>query len=318
MVSEENRWNLDRILALAESPYPVDAFRFVIFLDTPEPTPTPSDDGPTAPAPGPTLPPASENLRVLTPYQLVYTLSEYRVPFRSELLEVVELTRLYLEGYFKDEFEDDGDLLEFLTIFLDTAFDFGEPIPVEYESSAVFDPESTSSLPTVQDLDALLRTAFEGENVEGYIGMLQALPSINLFSKTIDVEITEPSIGDSLADQNTSATRDLTTATVAMAGTSGLLLIIAGVVLVRRNPEQEDDSEDEGSITGAKPCHTIGDETTTTAAALSFDQMSVPMIRHQNRSKMKENEECEESEADDDISSLCHPYSYSNRIIRSG
>lgn len=292
-------------------------------LVSPEPTRAPSIDVPTPPAPGPTLPPANENLRVLSPYQLVYTLSEYSVPFRSELLEVVEVTRLYLDDFFGDEFQDDGDLLKLLTIFLDTSFDFGVPIPIEYESSAVFDPDqSSASLPAVEDLDAVLFRAFQGENLEGYIGMLQALPTSNQFSKTIDVEITEPSIGDSLVDQNTSATRDLTTATVAMAGTSGLLLILAGAVLMRRNSddgENDDDSEDEDSITGAKPCNTIGGETATTAADWSLDQMAVPIIVRPYGSDTKKHvledaaaaaDYHESKSAEDDVSSLCHPLSH--------
>jgi hypothetical protein len=281
-----------------------------------EPTIAPTEDLPPSPAPNPTMPPASQNLRVLSPYQLVYTLSESRVPFRSELVAVVELTRLYLDSYFKDEFQEDGDLLEILTIFLNTAFDFGEPIPVEYESSAVFDPESSISIPTVEDLDAVLISAFEGSNLDGYLGMLQALPPQNLFSKTVDVELTEPSIGDPLVEQNTSSQRDLSTATAAMAGTSGLLLIIAGAVLMRRRPENEEESEEEGSILGAKPCNTISDETTTTEATWSCDQMTVPISRRPNNNNDDPKDYHNGHEACDDISPLYNPLGRRNRRSR--
>jgi hypothetical protein len=254
----------------------------------------------------PTLPPATENRRILSPYQLVYTLSESRVPFRSELLEVVEVTRIYLDGYFKDEFQEEGDLQELLTIFLNTAFDFGEPIPIVYESSAVFDPESSTPVPTIEDLDAVLISAFEGSNVEGYLGMLQALPTQNLFSTTVDVELTEPSIDNPLVKQRTSAPRDFTTAAATLAGTSGLMLIIAGAVLMRRRRENEEDSEEEGSILGAKPCNTVSGETATTAAAWSFDQLTVPISRYYTNSDDPEDDH-DENGASDDISSLCNP-----------
>lgn len=266
-----------------------------------------------APAPGPTLPPSAANLRVLSPYQLVYTLSEYRVPFRSELLEVVELTRVYLQDYFFAEFEmnDGSGLEEFLTIFLDTAFDFGDPIPIEYESSAVFN-EDSDDIPSTSALDDVLGSAFEGNNLEGYVGMLQSLPNQNLFSKTLSVELTEPTIGDST--RATPAERGVTTAAAAMAGTTGLLLILAGAILRRRHSQDGDeDSEDEDeSFSGKRTAATV-----TVDSRSSLDQMIVPIVQTfksipEGREYRGDNDH-EEDDGDDSVSSMCNPLNVPRR-----
>lgn len=107
-------------------------------------------------------------------------------------MEVVELTKEYLHLFFDDEFEGQADAVldEFQTVFTDTESNFGDSIYIAYKSSAIFDP-SSSSIPTSQELDGKLTDAFEGQNLDGYLGMLQALPPSNLFSTSTFVTITE-------------------------------------------------------------------------------------------------------------------------------
>jgi hypothetical protein len=219
-------------------------------------------------------------VQLLTPYILDYSVTDERIPFRSEYLEVVELTRVYLEGFFVERYQDSTTeiLIEFLTLFTGSEFDFGQPIVIFYTSSAIFDPLS-SSIPSVDDLDAELASAFAGENLNGYVSMLQALPTSNVFSTTESVEF---EVGDMTASSSSSGPtepsesieRDVTTAAAALAGLSGLLVIAAGVLLVRRR-NQEEEYDENASLTG-KPPGTVAGETYATATGWSEDDMSVP------------------------------------------
>jgi hypothetical protein len=158
-------------------------------------------------------------------------------------------------------------------------------------------------------LDDVLESAFEGNNLEGYLGMLQALPAQNLFSKTLLVELTEPSIGDSTS--GIPAERGVTTAAAAMAGTTGLLLILTGVLLRRRHAQSEaEDSEDEnGSFSGKR---TIA--TATIDSHSSLEQMIVPIVRtFRSIPEGRQYQDEEDDGCDNSVSSMCNPLNSSKR-----
>jgi hypothetical protein len=141
---------------------------------------------------------------------------------------------MYLSGFMNEQFADTQltNLEEFLTIFTGSSFNFGQPIFVEYQSTAVFD-ESSTVVPTVEILDQTLETAFEGENLNGYIGMLQALPPGNVFSTSIFVNQTDG--GQMLVMASSPQKRErVTTAAGAAAGAAGLALLAAGFVFYKR------------------------------------------------------------------------------------
>lgn len=147
---------------------------------TARPTFSPTHDGDSIPTSSPT----SSGSTHLTPFALEYIVTEDdRIPFRSELLEVVDMTRAYLDTYFQDTFKDIANvtLAEFVTVFTDTQSDFGDPIYIAYRSSAIFET-SDANLPSIQELDSQLREAFLARNLDGYLGMLQALAPSNMFS----------------------------------------------------------------------------------------------------------------------------------------
>lgn len=195
-------------------------------------------------------------------------------------MEVVELTRVYLEGFFIDIYGDSSTetLSEFLTLFTGSEFDFGQPIAIFYSSSAVFDATS-SSVPSVEDLDENLASAFQGENLNGYVSMMQALPTSNVFSTTasVDFELTGGMRDVEATQPPESSERNVTTAAAAMAGTSVFLLFVACLMLKRRRNE-DDEYDASASLTG-KPPGTIAGETYATATEWSVDQMSVPVAR---------------------------------------
>lgn len=156
------------------------------------------------------------------------------MPFRSEYVEAIDVTRSYLSGFFIDQFanSDLTVLEEFLTLFTDTNFvDFDQPIPIEYNSTAVFD-NSSAVVPGIAMLDQTLGSAFEGDNLNGFIGMLQALPQGNIFSTTIFVSKTDAP-GMMVSSSSSKSQAGANTAG-AVAGAAGFALLVAGLVVYKR------------------------------------------------------------------------------------
>jgi hypothetical protein len=167
-----------------------------------DPSPRPTERSPntaTSPAPGPTTNPTSElteapsgkeGRRDLSPYGIAYTVTKPDVPGAIDYAEVALLTNNYLETYFKDMFAAANltNLENFFTVFVRGNFFFNEPIQVDYESTAYFSINGSAAIPTMNDLDILLRQAFEGDNLDDYLGELKTLTS-NVFSSTSNAKI---------------------------------------------------------------------------------------------------------------------------------
>lgn len=153
----------------------------------------------TSPEPGPTFSPTSdfteapsgkEGRRDLSPYGIAYTVTKPEVPGAIDYAEVALLTNNYLETYFKDLFAATNltNLENFFTVFVRGNFYFNEPIQVDYESTAYFSINGSAAIPTMEDLDILLRQAFEGDNLDEYLGELSTLTS-NVFSSTSNAQV---------------------------------------------------------------------------------------------------------------------------------
>jgi hypothetical protein len=120
---------------------------------------------------------------------LFYTIEPLRIPFTTEVVEVAGITSAFLKTYFEEIFFGDTDaiLTDFVTERLDEdSFGFNQPYGVNYTSMAVFSIESSFIL-TPEELDGLLSEAFLDMDLAIYLGLLQSLPSTNIFSTTSDV-----------------------------------------------------------------------------------------------------------------------------------
>ena len=209
-------------------------------------------------APSPTV--GNNTVRVqLAPYGLQYTVTENRIPFRSEYLEVVAVTRMYLEGYFKDQYSNSGltMLYGFITVFTSNSFTFGQPILIDYQSTALFDSES-AVIPTASAIDQMLSSAFQGENLNGFIGMLQSLPPGNVFSTTIFVNKTE--VGQATVFPKSSKRFAGTATTASVAAFAGVFILAAGFLVHQRRRNNKERME---QLTFRKPAAggTVSDET---------------------------------------------------------
>ena len=213
-----------------------------------------------------------------TPYTIIYTVTDdERPPFRSELLEVVELTRIYIDRYFSSNYETSEltNLKEVMTIFKDSGFDFDEGVLVEYESKAVL-KSSTVILPEKEDLDSILVSAFKGENLDGYIGMLQALPPSNMFSSIEHVKlilmVEENRTRESRKTSKNVMAKSMTLGAIAVGGLAGLVLIFASSRVLRRRSHHND-----RSIFRSKSSSTSTSETFPTRCSRENERMFRPI-----------------------------------------
>jgi len=227
---------------------------------------------------------SSDNIiGLLSPYTILYTVTDdERPPFRSELLEVVELTRIYLNSFFLSNFKKSEltYLSKVMTLFTNTGFEFGEAIPIDYESRAAFE-SSSIIIPDKEDLDKVLVSAFEGDNLDGYIGLLQSLPTSNIFSSTQYaklVQMTEESstMNFEVASSNSIA-RNLTLGSIVVGGVAGLLLIFASTNIARRKTKRKNDRT---SVLGKKSSTSIAGETfATRASSRQNERMFTPICK---------------------------------------
>ena len=213
----------------------------------------------------------------LTPYTILYQVADNkRPPFRSELLEVIELTRIHLDQYFSSRYEGSEltMLSEVKTIFTKTAFELEEPT-IDYESKAILKP-TTVILPEKEDLDSILLSAFEGNNLDGYIGVLQALPPSNMFSSTEHVKIIQMVEERRTRSEEASTSvmaKTMTLGAIAVGGTAGLVLLFASSGFLRRRSNQKSDR----SIFGNQSSSTIAGETFATRASRQDNRIFQPI-----------------------------------------
>jgi len=245
-----------------------------------KPTPSPSDASTNT---SNKIPPSVLNNDVemisLTPYTILYTVTDdERPPFRSELLEVVELTRMYIDRYFFSNYEKSEltNLPKVMTLFTNTAFDFGGAIPIEYESKAML--ESSSILfPDTEDLDNILISAFKGDDLDGYIGLLQSLPPSNMFSSIQYVKLVQMFEGSSNNKSGNmsrkSMAKNMTLGAIVAGGAVGLMLIFVSSRLLGRRTHHQSN----GSVFGNKSCVTIAGETFTTCGSNQDERMFQPI-----------------------------------------
>lgn len=158
-------------------------------------------------------------------------------------MQLVDLTRLYLEGLMIAEYSQTSLTLldDFLTFMIGNFTSPGEPIQIDYESTGLFDPSSIF-LPTVRELDGLIDTAFMGENLDEYLRLVRELPSDNIFSSTIEVSKESASPSSFFSSESAGGGSGFVKVGVASAA-AGIVVLAAGLVLLKKRREDELDDE---------------------------------------------------------------------------
>jgi len=164
---------------------------------TKPPSLKPSILNPTS-APSPSNSPFSDSIAVeLTPFGILYNVTKNEVPTNVDYNEVANLTDSYLKKYFVDFYKQTifTILDTFDMVFVSYHFTSGQPysftpvpILIDFEATGFFGPTS-AVIPTVDDLDMLLKKAFIGKNMGVYLAELKTLPTENVFSTTASVEV---------------------------------------------------------------------------------------------------------------------------------
>mmetsp|Transcript_10055 Transcript_10055/g.17825 ORF Transcript_10055/g.17825 Transcript_10055/m.17825 type:complete len:884 (-) Transcript_10055:77-2728(-) len=200
------------------------------------PTEAPRPSEPMPPSPFTQSPTDESSVAVELPaYALAYDVPDSRQPTREELDMLLAITSLYLESFMFDEF--DGNtftvLDDFITDLLTSNYATGQPITVDYLSTALINPFS-SMIPSDEAFNSALIDAFSGLNMLDYEVLLNDnLPEDNVFvGSTVIFLQEEPPATESSPPSDTSG-RGISGTGIAAAAVACTLLV-AGVVIYKR------------------------------------------------------------------------------------
>jgi len=115
--------------------------------------------------------------------------------------------------------------------------------------------------------------------LDGYIGLLQALPPSNMFSTTKFVNLIQMfDDEDIVSSQNSNpknSTQTITIAATVMGGTAALMLVLTSTILFRRWTQKH---KSNGSASGSKSgTSTLAGETFISRGSYQDDQMMRPI-----------------------------------------
>lgn len=181
-------------------------------------------------------------------FEVFYTLSEPRLPTSEEYEQLARLTSNYLEDYMRDEFGSDLEIFSTFMIF--QSFQTGQPARSDYRSIGTF-KKTAASIPTTEELNSLITSAFTDPDLQDYLARFNTLPAENVFKATNGVTVR------SAAAQ---AGSESSSGGAAAAAAIASLAVVGGVVYVARkrknkaNDEVDADNADklngEGSVAG--------------------------------------------------------------------
>jgi hypothetical protein len=199
-------------------------------VETPVPTPI-SGDFPTA-APIP-IPPTGLPVNA-SPFSLTYETSGVD-PTEAQFSDAERITREYLEQFFIDffEFSFEGD---FVSLSVDNLGNtIGPPPRIDYDLAAFFFPLE-ERIPTTEEVDIIIQTAFLQPSVQTLLLELRTLPVENPFSSTSTVFYSmEPMAAPLLTPSSDSSATTVPVVLIGMAaGVGALACIITAIFAARR------------------------------------------------------------------------------------
>ncbi|VEU33638.1 unnamed protein product [Pseudo-nitzschia multistriata] len=211
-------------------------------------------------APSPTIATDKENtMSVNLPiYAIDYTFSQTsRTPIKVDFLELQTLTQSFFKNYMLTAYEVSAQvtLVDFSTSFVTAHFTPGEPIHIQYNSTAYFDSKSIN-IPTAQNLFVVLENSLV--STQAYVDDLQSqLEEVNPFSSTTEAIFTDPK--DLPVTQSSAKTEvGAASASVAAALT---LTVVASALFLRMRKSTDDNVYDERVKKEIKGDTTVAGET---------------------------------------------------------
>jgi hypothetical protein len=204
------------------------------YLPAPVPSGTTSPSSLPVSTPVPTFPPDEPDIVVvLSPYLVFYQIEQTRIPTMEDFAQLSAFTENYLNSNFVSIFS--GTETTFVistTNITGSEFRLGQPVRVDYNTTVTFGFQS-STVPTLDELNALLAGTFEGTNGEAYAAAVSTgLDTSNIFSTTTSVSFqVAPS-----ADANENAAARITAISVV---TTLAVLALAFTAVIHRRREYE-------------------------------------------------------------------------------
>jgi hypothetical protein len=125
---------------------------------------------PVAPAPG------GSTSVTLTLYQIGYVVSLTAIPSTTEVDGVVNVTQQFLSSLFQTLYPT---MAGFETVKVSDKLQLNAPYEIVYNSTVVF--QAGSTLPSLEELNSQLQTAFTGETKTEYLSLLANLGPDNIF-----------------------------------------------------------------------------------------------------------------------------------------
>jgi hypothetical protein len=158
-------------------------------------------------------------------------------PTEAQFNDAERITREFLEQFFIDFFEISFEF-DFVSLSVGNLGNtVGPPPRIDYSVSAFFLPAGgTERIPTVEELDILIQTAFLQPSVQTLLLELRTLPLENPFSSTSTVFYsTEPMAAPLLSASSDSTATAVPTVLIGMAaGVGALACIITAIFAARR------------------------------------------------------------------------------------
>jgi len=222
-------------------------------------------------------------------YAIDYILADtQKTPIKVDFLELQQLTEAFLRDYMLKAYQVSAQaiLVDFSTSFVTAHFTPGEPIHIQYNSTAYFD-DTSINIPSPITLFSVVEQSLTDPQL--YIGDLQSkLNKVNPFSCTVNASFT--------GTKQTPTTRSSMKSKlgIASAGVAAALTftVVAGIVILgRRN--SSDNGACDGSLTKPiKSDATLAGETyISRGSSLSASSSSGSVKRNQKRNSIWSDEE---------------------------
>jgi hypothetical protein len=215
-------------------------------------------------------------MRILTPYFLSYDIEQTRIPSLEDFSQLQFFTNEYLNTYFGVVYGSTNvTFIDSTTEITGSEFRLGQPVRVDYNTSLIF-LDGSDFIPEISELDAVLASAFEGENAGIYASAISdGLPTTNIFSTTTSVSFTI----------NPPTTRNYARTVAVAAGSAFMMLstILAALSVLRRASDDDKDGlqklvDEKDHITVAGDTYICDDTVDSRSYAAIHDDSSISIL----------------------------------------
>ena len=161
---------------------------------------------------------------VLDHFALQYSVEKFGEPTADDLADLTSVTDAYVMGFIAEFYVGADVLLASVdTVFVSFSMEHGGFITTEFKSTATF-LLGSPIIPSATELNLVRADSFSAENLSGYVGMLNQLPTSNVYASTISVNSDRGPLED---DKRRNAT-------AIAGGSAAVVILIAGFLMFKQ------------------------------------------------------------------------------------